>query len=456
MASFCYRCGDMKGQINIVELIFVIIALLIAFSILFPGFSYQSKWPAALLLLGSKDLILTMDRIGKLYEYSFDSVAFLSFIDSAAPASKTNWIIWPETEGTIKNEVIVACNCTRSQADFLETHTTGLIMNGREVSIDFITSNLDKINEPSDALVIWGDKDLAPYKQQLIDYLNKGNGVVEIADFQSPDAAEKEIFGIERCDLLGIPCGWGDVNYDSFIVPESFNSTAYLPYKYFYHVPYPEKAYEKVGSIPIEGGIGSCSDSETWKGNFTFRGTPYTFWICESTSTAYFDINLNGNADTKVLARTPFAIGEYTFFLSYVGKYSISISFRPVYKFADFVTAGNTKIYITDSDVNRIAVSKGNYSNSLYPIPVALLSPKYKAAWVADFTRSGVSAIGHDHMNLLTSLIFWSSNKKEILSLYRLIKLGQLASYVNIKDYTSATYDMYEVYRLNLGVAYPY
>jgi len=445
----------MKGQINIVELIFVVLALLIAFAILFPGFSYQSRWPAAFLVLGSKDLLLTMDRIGKIYDYSFDSIAFSNFVNSIAPVTKTNWIAWSETEGTIKSQVIVACNCTVAQADFLELHTGNMFLNGRNVSLDFITSNLDKINEPSDVLLIWGDKDLTLYRQQLIDYLNEGNGIIEVADFLNPDNTEKEIFGIDRCSELGVPaCGWSDEVYDVFTAPEGINSSLYLPYKYFYHIPYPAKAYQKSDSIPIEGGIADCSSKEVWGGNFTFNNLDYKFWIC-NTSTVYFDTNRNEIADSAISVRNSFSIQGYSFFLSYVKDFSISISFRPSYQFTDFVIGGNTKIYVTDGNIYRILLSKGNYSSSKYPIPVVVISPNYNAIWMANFGRAGISSIGHDHMNLLTSLIFSVSNKKSISPLYKIIKLGYLVSYVNIKD-SFTNFDMYEVYKLNLGLAYPY
>jgi hypothetical protein len=74
---------------------------------------------------------------------------------------------------------------------------------------------------------------------------------------------------------------------------------------------------------------------------------------------------------------------------------------------------------------------------------------------MADFGRAGISSIGHDQMNLLTSLIFSLSNKKSTSPIYKFIKSGYLVSYVNTKD-SSANFDMYEVYRLNLGLAYPY
>jgi hypothetical protein len=53
----------MKGQIPIFEAISAAIILLIALSVFFPGFFYESKWSEAFIILKSRDIIITIDRL---------------------------------------------------------------------------------------------------------------------------------------------------------------------------------------------------------------------------------------------------------------------------------------------------------------------------------------------------------------------------------------------------------
>jgi hypothetical protein len=72
-----------------------------------------------------------------------------------------------------------------------------------------------------------------------------------------------------------------------------------------------------------------------------------------------------------------------------------------------------------------------------------------RVAWIADFTDNDI--IGDDHKLLLTSLLLWASNKKASAVLSSNLKIGYLTSYVNINNT-----DMFEVYKFNLGLGYPY
>jgi hypothetical protein len=221
-----------KGFINILELIIALIALFIAFGVLFPGFAYRTQWDKALLLLASRDVILTADRIGNLYSYSFDAVQLSDFLDKIIPTGKTNLIGWSEIEGTIKNRVIVACNCTEQQQDLLYNWTANLTINGRAVDVYVVRTNLDvgldpKIN-PSDVLLIWGYKDLEPFKQNLINYLNNENGIVEMMDFPvNPQQVQQQIFGITDGGA------WGSPAADVIVKPATANNVTYQAYKIY-------------------------------------------------------------------------------------------------------------------------------------------------------------------------------------------------------------------------------
>ncbi|MEM7825180.1 MAG: hypothetical protein QXO27_04375, partial [Candidatus Aenigmatarchaeota archaeon] len=220
----------MKGFINILELIFVLLALFIAFRILFPGFIYKSKWSEALILLTSRDIIATADRTGYLYSYSFDANQLSDFLNKIIPVIKTNLIGWSEIEGTIKNNVTVACNCTKEQRDLLYNWTTDLTINGRSIKIFVVDSRLDEINPFSDVLLIWGYKDLTPFRDSLLKYINKGNGIVEMMDFSlstNLDSVQIEVFGLKE------GTGWGSTAADVLIKPAKATNIAYQAFKIY-------------------------------------------------------------------------------------------------------------------------------------------------------------------------------------------------------------------------------
>jgi hypothetical protein len=199
-----------KGFVNILELIFVLIALFIAFGILFPGASYVNKWSQALLIANSRDIILTADRMGKLYDYSFDASQLSGFLNQVIPITRTNLLAWSQIEGTIKSRVIVACNCTEQQKDDLTSWISGITFNGRTVDIDFVRTNLDEINMPSDVLLIFGYRDITP--------------------------VQDEIFGITEGGTWGSPTyggTWGSPTYDEIIKPATASNITYQAYKIY-------------------------------------------------------------------------------------------------------------------------------------------------------------------------------------------------------------------------------
>jgi len=222
-----------KGFANVIEMIMVVIVLYIAFSIFFPGFSYKSKWADALLSLNARDVIITSDRIGRLYDYSFNQGALQDFL--ANSISNENLISWSDTDGAIKNQIIIACNCTNQQMVNLNTWMNGLIINGRQITATQCYTNLETVNPciiSSDVLVIWGQgqKNLSDIESILREYLKGDGGIVEIANFSSNiDSVQKNIFGLKN-DTWGISS-----NSDTVIPPPlgDANAFTYQAYKIY-------------------------------------------------------------------------------------------------------------------------------------------------------------------------------------------------------------------------------
>lgn len=444
----------MKGEVSILEAISTIIILFIAFNIFFPKFSYQSKWDMATLLLKERDVLITLDRIGRLYQYSFDAAALASFLTKAIP--EKNVIYWSQVEGTIKPTIVVACNCTEEQIVKLYEWGEYLRVNDRSVKILVCPTNLDHINPcytGPDVLLIWGYKDLTNYKEVFKRFLSAGKGILEIMDLPSQvDSTQREIFGIVECSALPpISCGWSTVTEDSFLVPGSARQRNYQPYKYFYHIPISLKAEESVIVIPLDRGTPPCISRNINKGDIEFRDNSYNFWICDGKS-VYFDTDGNNRADTIVRPGDNFRIAGYNFYLSYiVDNERIGVTFKPDFEFVDFLKFdGGTRVYPIDRKKERIVLHRGNYSDRTAPIPVVIVNGTVgRTAWVADFTRDGLN-IGDDHRQLLFSLLFFVSNKGATNVLSMPFKEGYFTSYIHtVGD------DMYEIYKINLGLGYP-
>ncbi len=441
-----------KAQVTIVEMITSVTILFIVFSILFPGFSYKSRWNEALILLKGRDMLLTADRINKLSDYSFSPASLENFVNSIFP--KKDVVVWSETE-SVKNRVTIACNCTSDQINYLSIWTREVKLNNREVTTSICYTNLDKINPCytnliyPDILVIWGYKNFVPYQNVLTDFLQKGNSILEIADLQSSqiDSAQQKIFGLKWFNG-----GWSTETEDSFLKPSSISLLPYQSYKLFYHFPYSLEAVTTT-NIPVEGSL-SPSCSATSSGVFIFKNTNYNFWVCDKTS-VYFDTNSNGNADISIAENQTFTISTSNFYLNYIDSNNkIRVSFKPEYKFTDFLQTGNSMLYPADDNKNKILLSKGTWSiDPSKPIPVVIFNGTdfSKTVWMPDFTRSGFSQVSDDQKNLLTSIILSISNKKPKELSFGTTKTGYATTYLDV-----LSRDMVEIYKINLGVGFPF
>jgi hypothetical protein len=471
-----------KGIINFIEVIIVIGVLFVAFAVFFPGFSFRNRWSDASMILTSRDLILTMERLNIIYQNSFDAVALQDFIDASIQVNRSSLIAWAEIEGTVKNSIVVACNCSDNQIQNLAYWMSGMKINGRNVNIFFTKSTLENII-PSDVLLIWGNTnlDVLPVNASLYNYLKTGGGIVEINDFtnynQTPAGGVQQlIFGMNYDGGKT----FNDRTYADYFSRKPNNSTdiLYVPYKYFFHIPAPLKIYEFINSstIPVENGLTRSCNTMLGHGNFTFNDTGYGFWICNST-TVYFDTDNNASADTAVKAGEKFKISGYNFTLQYIDIFAqIGVSFGSNYQFQDFLIvwpslqgcpSGNgwsqyytNQLMTVDDNPDRIILSASFLSGQFIDLPVVITNNTGgRTAWIADFTNDpdfknnclSFSTVGDDKKLLLASLLLWTSNKELFSTSLITIKNGFLTKYVNVQNS-----DTYEVYEFSLGLGSPF
>jgi len=432
------------------EMILAVVAIYVSFAILFPGFYHKSEWGTASLIVESKDGILTMERIGKIYENSFSGTSLESFLNTSM--SVENILFWSEIEGTMKNKIILDCNCTEGQLSLINDWFDRLKFNGRDINVIVCYTDLDRINpcndpedlrHTADVLLIWGYKNTNEYKNQLQNFLSQGNGIVEIMDFSSGDqigTTQKEVFGLRWVGSSS------DSKDDQFRrKPNNASDITYVPYKNFYHFPLPLKATTNTTpDIPTEGGLQACSNFT--EGNFTLNKTAYYFWICNANS-VYFDTNANVIADTIVSEHQNFTISNLNFSLRYIDEFSkIGVSFYPEYRFGDFLKTGSGSFDVEpfDDDKEKILI---NNSGGL-PVSIVNGTSNKKVAWMAEFSDDGY---GDDEKLLLLSLIISTSNKRTVGILSPNLKIGNSVSYININND-----DIFEVYKFNLGLGHPY
>ena len=488
-----------KSQIATLEAIVSIVILFVTLSILFPKFTYQNKWDAAKILLKERDILTTADRIGKLYELTFNSSALIEFLQRVIP--EKNIIYWSQAEGGITPNITIACNCTQEEAGELQGWLKGLKINNRSINFTIAFTNLDSINpiirKTFDVLLIFGYKNLTPYVNTLkTECIDQGKGIIEIADMNETqvqgDLGQQEIFGIGVATSQDAKQSEYDVFRKS---PQSVTNITYLPFKYFYHVPIPLFTSPlPPGNVPTDPNLASEYCKELSTGSLKIQwyiideNTPtqpyaYKFWICNSTK-VFFDSDWNESADMIVNKGETFNLPNlhntsenFTFSLNYIdGQEKIGVSFKPNYKFYDFikynlsykinkpgngppehaVAAGLKNKFAEyhvltpgDGNLNRILIQGDNTTQAGEPIPGVILnaSSLSRVAWISNFTDDGV---GDDERLLLTSLILWAAGKKTTSILAQPFKEGYFTSYVNVVNQ-----DMYEVYKFTLGVGYP-
>lgn len=417
----------MKAQVPLVEMVTVLIAIFITFGILFPGFVYKDKWKEAKVMLLTRDLILTMDRTGFLYQFSFNKSTLRNFLERTVP--EKNLIPWCEVEGTFPNQIMVACNCTEEEINKMNFWFNPLFLNKRRIYIIFFRSTLEEIPQETDVILIKNYKNLANYNSILQKYISRGIGIVEMMNFNSQseiDIAQKQIFGINCTGSVGI------TNFMNFTKPENSSVMVYTPYKNFYHVP-----------IPLNSSLSLTYPDCKNEGNFVLNKTIYKFWICNDTY-VWFDVDGNSTRDVIVRVGESFRIGKYNFTLNYIHNSSIiAISFKnkPEYYFGNYLPTGKCNVLPNDGRMDRILV-KG-FGQIFYP---AVILNSSRIAWMYDFGDQP----SDDEKTLLLSLILWAS-KKKFLVLSAPLQKGISSSYINIKND-----DIFEVYKFTLGLSYPY
>ena len=425
-------------------MIAAVLIIWVSFNMLFPTIKYINSWEDAKLVLLGRDSILSIDRSGKLYRLSFNKTELSNTIKEIVNDSKV--LFSYETRGAPKTEIVVACNCTKTQIQNLTKFFYRSFFNDRIVHINFIPTNLEKsINMPSDLLLIWGYRDLSPYYNIIERYMKTGRGVIEVSDLNlaTIDDGHKRIFGIDVCPS----CSISSLQDNYFIEPSSTNEQKYQLFKIFYHFPMRVDAPTSTDSVPTEPSVPICISQNLWEGYFKFRETYYKFWICNNTH-VYFDSDNNELADISVKVRDYFNISIYNFSLSYIVNSSIFVSFKEDYFFKD-LNKGFSKIALFSPQSQRLLLSAGKYTDNTEIPSLVVNTSLSKAVWIANISRNGVENMNDDEKLLLLSSIIYASNKEFYSKVF--FKRATMVQYINFDNY-----DMLDLYSFGLGFSYPY
>jgi hypothetical protein len=407
------------GQATMLEVISALVLLFVAFYFIFKPIVLKTNWQLANLAMIGRDLFNSLDYVEKLYNASFSNNILKDFISKTSIANESI-IISMHPEETIKDSIIIATNCTRDRINKFTTWYASVVINRRVVNIFFIPSNLTDIPLYSDLLIICNYINLTLYRSDILNYLSKNKGIIEISDLGNViDDTTKEIFGI---DVTSPTQPSYDINIST---PINAYAEIYYPYKFFYNVPI------------IINATSFNQTSGNYIGNFTYRNYIIPFEIDYNSKFVYF---ITSSGVKTVRERESFTLENYNFFLSYIlSNTSFSLSFKKVYNFTNF--RGNNNVILTDGNEQRIFLYE---ASPLKKIPVSVLNTS-KVAWIADFDRDNNAT--HDQKLALLSLILTVSNKNPyFIEPYSIYKIP----YLNVESY-----DMYEVYRTILRISYP-
>ena len=132
----------MKGIVTIIELIVVVTILFVAFGIFFPPFRYEHRWEDAALSLQARDIFLSLEALGKVYEASFNST-LLNSLTELMVGKPTLLRMWGATQGTFKPVILVACNCSEEQIGNISEWVGKIKVNNRTLELVFLQSSLD-------------------------------------------------------------------------------------------------------------------------------------------------------------------------------------------------------------------------------------------------------------------------------------------------------------------------
>jgi len=461
-----------KGQISIIEVILSSIALLVAFNMMITAGEYQTKWEEAASSLQGRDILTSADRLGKLHDYPFSpafKTQFLSKIDAIKDAVVKN-----ETQGTVKNTIYVACDCNNDQykLDYITNILSDVKFNTRGITAEVCSTSLPTINNCGsgaiypNALIIWRYDALTPHIGTLTNFVNDGNGLIEIADVPNSRVnggaddheGQKIIFGLKATNE-GNPFP-PPTDTDEFLTPRNVSQLPYQSYKWFYHSPYLLTAPTSVASVPMDTPPPPvCATVK--EGNLKFQDDNFKFWICTTTSpSVFFDTDRNNKADLgPVIKGQKFSIGNSNFKLNYIDSTDkIRLSFKPDYLFNDFIRKNNAhnKLAPADNDKNKVLLSMGFWDATKETPRAGIIFNNIgngKAAWMADFARDAedlgeLDNLGDDYKQLLASMILSISNKKT-KETFR--QIGQITSYINVNNT-----DMLEIYKIDLSIGKPF
>jgi hypothetical protein len=456
-----------KGIINVIELVIVMMTLFVSFTIFFPGNTYRNRWDDAYGTLKARDAVLALERTGHLHEYAFSGAQLDAFLSSLFSGSSV--VTWHSVSGGIKAETSVACDCPAGVVAWLNGWAGSTTLNNREVRMSFCQASIDPADAcfaGSDALLVWKYKPLQPYEATLTDYVSKGGGVVELMNFTeaaqlSGDSVQRNIFNLTWVEIVK-----DDADTCVFArAPRGASDIIYEPYKYFHHVPITLKA------ASYGQAIAGCAYNPPGNGTLVLRGHAYEFDTC-SASSAWFDTDGTGGRNTLFIEHSASTDGAMNIagsdmVLNYVSSVSsLSVSFKPGYTFEDFLgyvappgtpdppgkaIGINRIVHIEPSDGNsdRILVRAVLTPQKKYP---AVIINTYGSGRVAWMQEPGATNYGDDEKALLASLLLWAANREpaSAAAAQADFRSGYTVSYLNVQNY-----DMFEIYKLNLGVGYP-
>ncbi len=404
-----------KGFIHVVESVIVILLLLIVVSQFFFFPAKDTGWEDFSLLRMGRDILFTVSE-------TEDSSIFLNedklrnVINETKPAHISYGV---RVLGVVPPEIRIGCNCTGDQIAALRFILNDIKFNNRTVDFNINhRSNLNEVNnfDDIDVLLIpeYGDINVNDFNE-VLDFLEKDKGVLEISRLDTIDDEHENIFGLEE-NQTSISNELNNANFENTDEKKKPN---FRPWELFTHIPL-RLILDEEGSSPGNAGNRTemCGGDNTYR-DTVLRNKTMASMICNQTSDdPSFFLDMNQDDDYNP-GEGPFFEGDTFTFESFnltvkeIEENSTTIRLPSDYKLLNFRNNGEEVIPKLNND--QILLSVGNYSND-DPLPVSIVydenelsSLRGRSIWLSDMISpdSYEDLYNSDYSHLIkTSLIY--------------------------------------------------
>jgi len=253
-----FMCYSKKGFVKILEAVIASIILIGSVSYFFIPYIKSSDWSRSNLELQGRDALVALDNYGYLRTFILenniteDQKGLEYYLKKMLPKSVMFSV---EVYGLPKPVIKLGCNCTSAEMEKLQKmiYDKRIEFKGREInfSIDAETGLENLLaNRDIDVILLFGYKDLSPYKSEMEEFLGRDKSILVIADLNETEVNDG-IFN-ETFNLSWQVGGILDENNDFSDLSDPKNISWHIS-NYFVYMPVRIETTEDIGNGERKG-----------------------------------------------------------------------------------------------------------------------------------------------------------------------------------------------------------